>query len=144
MNQEITIQLQCVVLNGQVEKWLEKERAEIIREAVKRGDKFVEINGELMNTSAVVGIFNAQTMAEKIRRRNGEWQCEHGNWWAKMDSKCECRSKEEKERRDKISSEIKTSLAEEETKIANSTLSPEERQKRVDEIRQNLNGKMNL
>jgi hypothetical protein len=64
---EVSVQLQCVVLQGQIEKWLEYDKAEVIRNAVKRGDRFVEIGGELINTNAVVGVFNALTMADKIR-----------------------------------------------------------------------------
>jgi hypothetical protein len=110
MSQELSKQLYCVVLNGGIEKWLEKERADIITNALKTGAKFVEIDGELINTFSVVGVFTAQTMSEKIRRRNGEWQCEHGNWWPKGDRKCECLSREENERRKKIGSEMKKRL----------------------------------
>jgi hypothetical protein len=90
MNQELSVELECVVLNGNIEKWLEKARADIVKQAVRRGDKFVEIGGEFINTFSIVGIFKAETMAEKIRRRNGDWQCEHGEWWRKDDRNCDC------------------------------------------------------
>lgn len=87
---ELSKNLQCIVLNGNIERWLESEKADMVRMALKRGDKFVEIGGEIMNTFSIVGVFNAATMEERIRRRNGEWQCEHGKWWEKGDKKCHC------------------------------------------------------
>lgn len=99
---QITKQLKCVVLNGNIEKWLEAEKAEIIAQAVKNGDKFVEISGELINTFSIVGIFNAHTMSERTRRKNGEWQCEHGMWWGRGDKSCSCLSLEERNRRSQI------------------------------------------
>lgn len=87
---EVSVSLWCVLLNGNIEKWVEEKNADIVRMAVKRGDKFIEIGGELINTFSVVGVFSPATMADRFRARNGEWKCRHGEWWTKNDRTCEC------------------------------------------------------
>lgn len=107
MTQELAIELQCVVINGGIEKWLEKDKAQMVSAAVKRGDKFVEIGGELINTFAVSGVYNAQTMADKTRRMNGEWQCRHGVWYGKGQTRCECSTSMDVEEKKRIEEETR-------------------------------------
>ena len=90
MSTEITKALKCVVLNGGIEMWVDESQAEKVFQAIEGGLKHLKLNGELINTFSIVGVFTAQTMEERIRRRNGEWQCAHGNWWGKGLGKCEC------------------------------------------------------
>ena len=78
MNNELSKSLKCICLRNGVELWIESEMLEKINfESVGR---FLKIDDEIINTADIVGIFTAQTMEEKIRRKNGEWQCQFGEW----------------------------------------------------------------
>ena len=107
MSTELTRQLKCVVLNGGVEMWVDEDQAAKVEDAIQGGIKFIKIHGELINTFNVVGVFNAATMSDKIRRRNGDWQCNHGNWWKKADSKCGCETITSFEEQKRMADEVR-------------------------------------
>lgn len=107
MSTELSLSMQCVVLNGNIEKWIEEDKARIIRQAIKDGAKYVEIGNEIFNTFSIVGIFEPSTMEERSRRKNGEWQCEHGAWWEKGDRKCQCAQKTTLDYQKKLSNIMK-------------------------------------
>ena len=90
MNTELTQNLKCVVLNGGIEKWVDGDRAEMVRRAVESNQKFIDIGGELINTFNIVGIFTAKTMEDKQHRQNGQYFCSKGVWHDKFE-KCDCR-----------------------------------------------------
>lgn len=58
---------------------------------------FAKFGEETVNTADVVGIFSPKTMADYTRRKNGLWKCGEGEWHEK-NTKCDCASKDEKER----------------------------------------------
>lgn len=94
MTNEITKQLMAVCMRNGVVVWVEKERITSFMDSLS-GDKhkFVEIDGQYVNTADVVGVFEANTMEELTRRKNGEWNCKGGEWHARNE-RCECISTE--------------------------------------------------
>jgi hypothetical protein len=76
--------------NG-VEIWIEKDRASNLIDQIekRRESKFVKIDEQILNTADIVGIFDAKTMEEMTRRRNGEWLCKW-NEWHNRGEKCFC------------------------------------------------------
>ena len=93
MTTELSKSLMCVIIRGGIEIWLEKERAEKLIQmlTVIKESKFIEFNGQILNTADITGIFTPDVMEEKTRRRNGEWKCRLENWHGKGE-KCDCKS----------------------------------------------------
>ena len=85
----ITKELMCVSIRGGVEIWVEKERIRPLLEGLNKKSGFVEVDGQYINLADVVGIFDARTMEEVVRRKNGEWKC-GGNRWHARGEKCFC------------------------------------------------------
>jgi hypothetical protein len=77
--------------NG-VEIWAESDRLSGLVNALQniKESKFIEYDGQLINTADITGIFNAETMAEYTRRKNGDWKCDQGNWHQRGE-KCKCK-----------------------------------------------------
>lgn len=96
MSQELTKELMCIALRNNVEIWLEKERAENLMQALdnKKDKGFVRIDNQFINIADVIGIFNAETMEEVTRRKNGQWKCDVANYWHNKGEICAHRSKD--------------------------------------------------
>lgn len=75
---ELSKNLKCICLRNGVELWIESERLEKLN--LENAGRFLKIDEEIINTADIVGIFTAQTMEEKTRRKNGDWQCKWGYW----------------------------------------------------------------
>jgi len=66
MTQAVTKELVCVCLYGDIELWVEKERIAPMMDVLQSAErKFLEIDGQLINTSQVTGIFSAATMEDR-------------------------------------------------------------------------------
>lgn len=106
MNKELSKNLVCLLVRGGIEIWIEQDRAENLKKLLFQQNcpQFIEYNGEIINKADITGIFTAQIMEDKTRRKNGEWKCKFSNWHDKKED-CRCitakRLKEsEKERND--------------------------------------------
>jgi hypothetical protein len=88
---ELSKNLKCVVLRNGIEIWRESDRLNDLSKTLISNQKigFIKIDDELVNSADIVGIFSAQTMEEMVRRKNGQWKCERGNWHDRS-KKCEC------------------------------------------------------
>lgn len=95
MSQELSKNLKCVLMRSGVRIWVEEERAANLQEALKgiTQHKFIFFEGESFNTADLEGVYKATTMAELTRRKNGDWQCDYGEWHKKF-SECGCRPKD--------------------------------------------------
>lgn len=83
----------CVLVRSGLELWIEADRADRLVEALKKPDapRFISIDGQSVNTFEILGIFTADAVEERNRRKNGQWKCTKGNWHDKG-QKCECRT----------------------------------------------------
>ena len=94
MTNELTKQIMCIKMRSGVEIWVEKEKAEKLINLMGTADtKFVDIDGEMINSASVEGIFTPQTMEDTTRRKNGQWKCEAGNYWHNRGEICAHRGK---------------------------------------------------
>ena len=91
MTTELSKNLVCVVMRNGIELWIEGDRAARLQAVLQAitGSKFVEFEGQTINTADVLGVFTAPTMVDYRRRKNGEWQC-HRAIWHQRGQKCEC------------------------------------------------------
>lgn len=94
MSTELAKRQCCVQIRGGIEFWVDEEKAPIIKRALTDStQKFIEIQGELINIYEILGIFSPEAMEERTRRKNGEWQCHKGTWHQKG-HECACKPKE--------------------------------------------------
>lgn len=104
---QISRKLQCIIVRGGIQIWVEQERANVLRQRLNQPTcpQFIEYEERMINRADIVGIFNASDIDEQTRRRNGQWKCKEGNWHDKGE-KCECVAREVIERNKKIAEQI--------------------------------------
>ena len=90
MNTEISKNLMCILMRAGVEIWLEEEYIKNLKAVMlsSKDSKFLEIGNEIINTADVVGVFEAKTMQEVTRRKNGQWKDDKGVWHDKGERLC--------------------------------------------------------
>ncbi len=92
MSKELTKDLTAVLMMSGVVIWVEAERATRLRAVLsaKELPRFVEFEGQLINTSSIEGVYSAATMEEMEHRKKGQWQCKYGSWHDRKEA-CECK-----------------------------------------------------
>jgi hypothetical protein len=80
MTQELTKKLMCILMREKAEIWIEKDKLEPLMGMLET-KRFVNIDGQIINTADISGIYSAETMEDITRRKNGQWKCEAGNYW---------------------------------------------------------------
>lgn len=92
---ELTKELMCVQLRSGILLWLEQERCVSFMMALENPNcpKFVRIDDQMINTADISGIFNAKSMEDMTRRKNGQWQCKKGEWHDRSTT-CDCSAME--------------------------------------------------
>lgn len=90
---ELSKNLMCIVIRGGIEKWVEKDKADMLCKALqdKNCPQFIDYGNELINKSDITGVFSANTMEEKTRQKNGQWKCQYGVWHEKFDKCTDCK-----------------------------------------------------
>lgn len=86
----------CVLVRSGLELWIEAERAERLQKvlASHSAPKFIDIEGQFVNTFEILGIFSPDAMEDRQRRKNGQWKCMKGNWHERGNT-CECKDYKE-------------------------------------------------
>ncbi len=87
MNQELAKELRIISLRNGVEISIEKDRIEKLL-ALMEQKKFIELDGRIINTVDITGIFKPEDLEAVTRRANGQWQDKNGNWHNKGDKIC--------------------------------------------------------
>jgi hypothetical protein len=92
MTKELSINMHCVLLREGIEIWINEKKAEKLKDVLLILDenKFVDINNSLINTFSIVGVFTAEEMEDRTRRKNGQWKDNKGNWHDKGEKVCKC------------------------------------------------------
>jgi hypothetical protein len=90
MSQEVSVNLKCILLRSGVEIWAEESRVENLKKILvtSKESKFVELDDNVINTADISGIFTSKEMEDVIRRKNGQWKDDKGNWHDKGDRVC--------------------------------------------------------
>ncbi|HOM27373.1 MAG TPA: hypothetical protein PKV21_07700 [bacterium] len=87
MTKEIVKEQKVIILKSGVYLYIDKERADKIINLIEKR-RFINIDGNLINTSDISGIFNIKEIEENIRRKNGQWKDKNGIWRNKGDTIC--------------------------------------------------------
>jgi hypothetical protein len=70
--------------------WVDEREAEIIKQALARGDKFFDLGNDRNAMSSVARIISGEKMNSIIRRKNGERQCGDCGRWLPKGYTCGC------------------------------------------------------
>lgn len=85
---EVSKELRCILTRHGVEIWVEKDRIDGIAKALEEA-KILTVDGEILATSEIAGIFTPQRMEDYKRVKAGQWKCSKNGWHDKG-QKCEC------------------------------------------------------
>lgn len=78
---EVSKQLMCIKMKSGVEIWIEKEKAQRLIDLLGLPEsRFVDLEGGVINSASIEGVYPAQFMEDLTRRKNGMWQCHTGYW----------------------------------------------------------------
>jgi hypothetical protein len=104
---KLTKRLQCIIVRGDIQIWVEKDRADVLRQRLNQPNcpQFIEYEERMINRADIVGVYEAVDLEEQTRRRNGNWKCKEGNWHDRGE-KCECASREVIEQNKKIAERV--------------------------------------
>lgn len=88
---KLTVELMCIKMRSGAEIWVEKSKAQKLIDLLGATEsKFVDIDGEMINSASVEGVFSAQTIEELTRRKNGQWKDTKGIWQNRGSIECKC------------------------------------------------------
>lgn len=88
MIKELVKELRIIVLRNGIQISIEKDRVNKIMNLMEQR-KFIEIDGRIINTVDIAGIFRTEDLEAVTRRKNGQWQ-KNGKWYEKGDRVCKC------------------------------------------------------
>ena len=89
MSKELSKNLMCILIRGGIEIWAEEEKVKNLQRILENSSesKFIGLENETINTADITGIFQAKTMEDLTRRKNGYWKCKY-NVWHKRGEQC--------------------------------------------------------
>lgn len=93
---EVSIRLMAIVMRNGIEIWVEGEKTKKLQDILGtiQSSTFIHFEEQTINTADIVGIFSPSTMDEHLRRKNGQWKCQKGEWHDKG-QKCTCRDQQQ-------------------------------------------------
>lgn len=86
---EITKKQMCVLMRSGIEIWLDEDRAENLIKSMETS-KFIRLEGSVVNTYEIIGIYTPEHMEDVKRHKNGQWKCKLASWHDRGE-KCACR-----------------------------------------------------
>lgn len=81
MNQEISKDNFVLVLHGEIKIWLSNEEAEAVKNAIRRGVKFIEVKGGMIGLETIRYVMSRMNYEEGERIKRGEYKCPIGGEW---------------------------------------------------------------
>jgi hypothetical protein len=81
MNNELSTKIYCLKMNDGNLVYLDEKQYSSLKEILEADTKaFIDIEGEIINTKYIMGLYRTETVEAEIRRKNGQWKCGHGYW----------------------------------------------------------------
>jgi hypothetical protein len=87
MNELSTKCFRLVMMDGSTILLDEKE-AQIVKESIKDGDKYLEIEDSLILTTHILKVIGDEAYQETEHRKRGDWFCESGSHWVPKGKQC--------------------------------------------------------
>ena len=82
----------CIFIRPGIEIWVDEKKANSLPSDISANtaNKFIKIDGNLVNTVEIVGIFKPNEIDELRKKERGMWKCKYNNWHTKTEYFCEC------------------------------------------------------
>ena len=81
---EITKNLMCVVVRGDIEVWIDEEKVDSLMALIEKST-IVKIGNNILNTKDIVGIFEPQVIEDRNHKKNRDYTCKYGVWHGRND-----------------------------------------------------------
>ena len=88
----------CVCMRNGIQIWIEQDKIQILTDILAQAtsSKFIVFENQVINTADILGVFDAKTISDLTRRKNGQWQCARGEWHER-NGDCGCHMEELRE-----------------------------------------------
>jgi len=88
---EITKELKFIIMRNGIEISLEGEKLKNFENylSINQGSQFIRLEGRVINTADLVGVFFPKDLEELSYRKKGKWKCEYGRWHNRNET-CDC------------------------------------------------------
>ena len=84
MTNELSKKQLCLYIRNGIEIWLDEDKAQdYMKYLLDEPSKFNRIEGRIINTADVVGLFSPEDLDDLKRRKMGQWKCDKGYWHSK-------------------------------------------------------------
>jgi len=78
---ELSTKICVMYLIGGDKHFLTEQEAEAVKEAIKRGDKYIDLGNTFFAVNQFAKLISGADFAEVERIKQGEWVCrKHNNW----------------------------------------------------------------
>lgn len=95
MTNEVAKPQKIILMRSGAEIWIDEDRMDKLFNLINTGNsKMIEIDGEIINSVDISGIYDPFTIEELHRSKSGQWKCHHGNWIPRG-RRCQCTIKPE-------------------------------------------------
>jgi len=78
------------MLKGGYKCWLSKNQAELIKNALKKKAKFIEVDNIFLKAEDISFILPAVEIDREDRIKKGDWRCSFCGRWHAKDEECGC------------------------------------------------------
>ena len=90
MSSEITDKRFVLMLRGNIRLWLNDSEVELLKQVLKNGTPFFEIQGMLISSNSVLYIVSGELIDQTDKIKRGEWQCKECKRWHPRNEECGC------------------------------------------------------
>ena len=87
MESKLDIMRKVLLLKNGLRYFLNNIEYGLVYKAMK--GEFMEVQGDIISTSQIEGIFTPDKVEEADKRRRGMWMCRYNKWHSRQDN-CEC------------------------------------------------------
>ena len=97
----------CLYMRNNIQIWIDSEDVKTVFTTINdSNNKFFELGDDLINIADIVGIFSPEDMDDLVRRKNGQWKCDKGEWHERG-ADCACLTDEQQAWRDELAERAK-------------------------------------
>jgi len=80
MNKALSTKNYVLVLSDRSKFFLNKEEAELVKEAIRNDVKYIEIGESIVMTFSISRLVTGAEYEEVERVKRGEWKCRYNEW----------------------------------------------------------------
>ena len=89
MNNQLAVKQKCILVRGGLEVWVDEDRKKNLENILNGKSRYLNIDGDLINTVDIVGVFSPQLLDDYKKTKRGMWKCAYEQWHQRNDG-CIC------------------------------------------------------